>query len=160
MFASDLLKYYHWVGRKTCSLLILLMVPLLGLRHFHSSMWAAGARRMLHNLWPTEGSVGKFLFYFTFANKIYSVVHFSVGWLATGSKQLIFLGLGHSLCALIQGLWRATRADHLTVCNPTLTSKNKKSNKNTCLAPSVMLCYPRLVNAGVSLAAEDKASTG
>ena len=67
-------------------------------------MWAAGARRALHNLWPMEGSVGKFLFYFTFANKIYSVAHFAPGRLVTGSKQSIFLGLTVTL-----GLtWAAT----------------------------------------------------
>ena len=70
--------------------------------HFHSSMWAAGARRVLHNLWPMEGSVGTFLFCFTFANEIYSVAHFSVGQLATGSKQLIFLGLGPQTQAFLQ----------------------------------------------------------
>ena len=31
-------------------------------RHFDSSTWVVGARRALHNLWPTEGLVGKFLF--------------------------------------------------------------------------------------------------
>ena len=92
MFASDLLKNYHWVGRKII-LCFNFTDGTAARRHFHSSMWAAGARCALHNLWPTEGSVSKFLFCFTFTNKIYLVAHFSVGRSATRSKQLIFLGL-------------------------------------------------------------------
>ena len=69
---------------------------------------------MLHNLWSTEGSVGKFLFYFPFANKIYSVAHFSVGWSATGSKQLIFLGLGYEHGADVCLAW-VVRLFHMTM---------------------------------------------